>query len=52
MTWAPCPHGVRTRGKKHELGILPAKAFFSIARLRLTIVKLPSSVVAVENAAF
>ena len=18
MTWAPCPHGVRTRGKKHN----------------------------------
>ena len=58
---------------KNESGILPAKAFFSLARLRhaqvetgfhtierqawrychsLTIVKSPSSVVAVEYAAF
>ena len=57
----------------NESGILPAKAFFAIARLRhvqveagnhtierqawrychtLTIVKLPSSVVAIANAAF
>ena len=21
MTWAPCPHGVRTRGKKGRIGI-------------------------------
>ena len=61
MTWAPCPHGVRTRGKNtsfrqvlskeqirrdehedhpkaiwvpaNESGILPAKAFFALARL-------------------
>ena len=58
--WAPA----------NDSGILPAKAFFSLARLRvatgfhtierqawrychtLTIVKLPRSVIAVENAAF
>ena len=28
MTWAPCPHGVRTRGKK-DAGVLPDPAPFS-----------------------
>ena len=38
-----------------ESGILPAKAFFALARLRhvqVTIVKLPCSVVTIANAAF
>ena len=25
MTWAPCPHGVRTRGKKHTASVLVEK---------------------------
>ena len=34
MTWAPCPHGVRTRGKKVSLSPFPVTGLPSLAKAR------------------
>ena len=41
MTWAPCPHGVRTRGKKDHvmdylISVTDLKVFGALSRYGLT----------------
>ena len=51
MTWAPCPHGVRTRGKKKsDIRLIGAEAWQNCRQLR--IVKLPATVVGISDNAF
>ena len=56
MTWAPCPHGVRTRGKKipPSLKYIGSRAFLDCTAFR-RLVKMPGTrkwrgVYAEENA--